>query len=61
MRAGAAAAARRARRSMIVVVQFPDVVLGVQFKSQLGDKLELRLEEIDVIFFVVHQFLEQVA
>jgi hypothetical protein len=37
------------------------MVLGIELEAELGDKIELRLQEIDVTLFVVHQLLEQIA
>jgi hypothetical protein len=47
------------RRSVLLVLaEFADVMLGVEFKPELGNKIELGFEKIDVLLFVVHQLLE---
>src|SRR5215475_4854737 len=33
---------------VLVVFQFADVVLGVELEAELGDQVELRLEEVDM-------------
>ncbi len=38
-----------------------DVLLGVEFKPDALDQIELGFEEVDVVFLVLHQPLEQVA
>ena len=38
-----------------------DMLLGVELKPDAADQVELGLEEIDVMFLVLHQLLEQVA
>ena len=43
------------------LLELADVVLGVELEAELGDQVELRFEEVDVLFLVVHQLLEQVA
>ena len=42
-------------------VELADMVLGVELKAKLGDEVELRFEEIDVVFFVRHKLFEQIA
>ena len=37
------------------------MILRVELKAELADEIELRFEEIDVVFLVRHQLLEQVA
>ena len=34
---------------------------GIELKTDFGDQIELGFEKIDVFFFVVHEFLEQVV
>jgi hypothetical protein len=46
------------RSVFLVLVEFADVMLGVELEPELGDQVELGFEEIDVLFLVVHQFLE---
>src|SRR6266699_4454854 len=36
-------------------------MLGIELKAELSDEIELGLQEIDMLLFVVHQLLEQVA
>jgi len=36
-------------------------MLRMELNTELGDKVELRLEKIDGPFLVSHQFLEQIA
>ncbi len=55
------AAQRLRRASILVVVEFADVMLGVKFETELGDQIELRFEEVDMFFLVMHQFLEEIA
>src|SRR5438445_9026964 len=38
-----------------------DMLLGIQLKPDAVDQVELSLEEIDVIFLILHHALEQVA
>ena len=40
---------------MIVVAELADVMLGVEFDAQFGDQIKLSLEEVDMMFLVVHQ------
>jgi hypothetical protein len=37
------------------------MVLGVELKPELGDEVELGLQEIDMVLLVVHQLLEEVT
>jgi hypothetical protein len=37
------------------------MMLRVELKAEPADEIELRFEEIDVVFLVRHQLLEQVA
>jgi len=37
------------------------MLLGVELEADAADQVELGLEEIDVVFLVLHQLLEQVA
>ena len=46
---------------MSAFVRLADMVLRIELEAELGDKIELRLQEVDVTLFVVHQRLEQVA
>src|SRR5262249_53440974 len=48
-------------RSAAAVVELADVMLGIELEAELAHQIELRLEEVDVLFLVVHQLLEQVA
>src|SRR5207302_1668054 len=47
--------------SLLTILQFANVMLGIKLKPKLGDKVELRLEKIDVALFVLHQRFEQVS
>src|SRR5580704_10152241 len=44
-----------------MLFELADMVLGIELEPELGDKVELGLEKIDVLFLVMHQLLEQVA
>src|SRR3974390_317072 len=44
-----------------VLFQLSDMVLGVKLKAELGDQIELGLQKVDVLLFIVHQLFEQVA
>src|SRR6185312_15445104 len=44
-----------------VLVELADVMLGIELKAELGDEIELGFEEVDVVFFVLHQRLKQIA
>src|SRR6202044_3788274 len=46
---------------VIVFADLADVMLGVELGAELGDQIKLGLEKIDVMLFVAHQLLEQVA
>ena len=37
------------------------MLLGVELKADAADQVELGFEEIDMMFLVLHQLLEQVA
>src|SRR5215207_6899202 len=52
---------KKAQRASLLVVEFANVMLGVKLDPQLGDQIELGFEEVDVVFLVLHQLLEQVA
>ena len=52
----------RAKSSHSVpVLQPADVLLGVEFEPDALDQVKLGLEEIDVMFLILHQLFEQVA
>src|SRR5436190_5180693 len=38
-----------------------DMVLSVELETELGDQIELGLQEIDVLLLIMHQLLEQIA
>ena len=46
---------------LAALFELADVMLRIKLDAKLGDEIELLLEEIDVLFLVVHQLLEQVA
>src|ERR1700720_624990 len=58
-------AARRGRKtsalSVFALAHLADMMLRVELKPEPADEIELRFEEIDVVFLVRHQLLEQVA
>jgi len=58
-------ASRRGRKtsalSVVTLAHLADTILRVELKAELADEIELRFEEIDVVFLVRHQLLEQVA
>src|ERR1700730_16390012 len=58
-------AARRGRKtsalSVFALAHLADMMLRVELKAEPADEIELRFEEIDVVFLVRHQLLEQVA
>ena len=58
-------AARRGRKtsalSVVALAHLADMILRVELKAEPADEIELRFEEIDVVFLVRHQLLEQVA
>src|ERR1700675_1890383 len=58
-------AARRGRKtsalSVFALARLADMMLRVELKAEPADEIELRFEEIDVVFLVRHQLLEQVA
>src|SRR5260221_8195297 len=39
----------------------PDIMLGVKLKTEAGDELKLRFEEVDVLFLIAHQLFEKVS
>src|SRR5215469_18279513 len=47
-----------ARPERSVIVRLADVVLCIQLKSKLADEVELRLQQVDMFLFIVHQLLE---
>src|SRR6266478_5561829 len=47
--------------SVFALAHLADMTLRVELKAEPADKIELRFEEIDVVFLVRHQLLEQVA
>src|SRR5260370_36017968 len=47
--------------SVVALAHLADMILRVELKAELVDEIELRFEEIDVVFLVRHQLLEQVA
>jgi hypothetical protein len=51
----------RRERSVLFGLQPSDMLLGVKLEPDPVDQIKLRLEEIDVVFLVPHQVLEQVA
>src|ERR1017187_3238540 len=57
--------ARRGRKtsalSVFALAHLADMMLRVELKAEPADEIELRFEEIDVVFLVRHQLLEQVA
>ena|SRR5271156_1738703 len=57
-------AARRGRKTSalsVFALAHLDMILRVELKAELADEIELRFEEIDVVFLVRHQLLGQVA
>ena len=58
-------AAHRGRKtsalSVFALAHLADMMLRVELKPEPADEIELRFEEIDVVFLVRHQLLEQVA
>src|SRR6202158_3122153 len=58
-------AARRGRKtsalSVFALAHLADMMLRVELKAEPADEIELRFEEIDVVFLAPHQLLEQVA
>jgi hypothetical protein len=60
--AGIGPSAAKARRDQSSpFVHLADMTLSIEFKAEPCDEVELGLEEIDVVFLVHHQLLEQVA
>src|SRR5689334_524190 len=50
------------RQSVVLgLADLADVMLRVELKAELGDEIELSLQEIDVVLLVGHDLLEQVA
>jgi hypothetical protein len=49
-----------ARSVFAVLAHLADMMLRVELEAELGDKIELGFEEIDVVLLVRHQLLEQV-
>src|SRR5258708_38472604 len=47
--------------SVFALAHLADMMLRVEFKAEPADEIELRFEEIDVVFLIRHQLLEQVA
>src|SRR5512132_2221636 len=43
------------------LAHFADVMLRVKLEAKLADEIDLGFEEIDVVFFIRHQLLEQIA
>ncbi len=43
------------------ILELADVMLRVEFDAELLHEVELRLKEVDVAFFVLHQVLEEIA
>ena len=43
---------------MSFLFQLADVMLRVEFKAEPANKIELRLEKVDVALFVCHQLFE---
>ena len=44
-----------------LIVKLADVILRVELDAELIHEVELRFEEVDVSFLVVHQLLEHIA
>src|ERR1044071_6606579 len=59
--AAAASYAPHTPNLLFPIFQFADVILRVKLEAELGDEIELGLEEVDVALLVRHQFLEQIA
>jgi hypothetical protein len=47
--------------SVFALAHLADMMLRVELKAEPADEIELRFEEIDVVFLIPHQLLEQVA
>src|ERR1700686_3939812 len=45
----------------LTLVELANMMLGVELKAELGDEVDLGFKEIDVMFLVVHQLLEEFA
>ena len=41
----------------LTLVELSDMMLGVELKAKLGDKVDLGFKEIDMMLLVVHQLL----
>jgi hypothetical protein len=48
-------------QSPLSLVELANMMLGVEFKAELGDEVDLGFKEIDMMFLVVHQLLEEAA
>ena len=46
---------------LVIALEAADVFLSVKLDANSFDQIELGFEEIDVVFLVRHQLLEQVA
>src|SRR5947209_4452267 len=44
-----------------LALQPADVLLGVEIESDALDQMQLSFEEVDVVFLILHQALEQIA
>src|SRR5437870_3091292 len=44
----------------VIVLELSDVMLRIELEAELGDEVELGLQEIDVVFLVRHQLLEEI-
>jgi len=49
------------RPRSLILVGLADVMLRIELEAELGHEIELRLQEIDVVFLVGHQLFEQIA
>src|SRR5581483_7954626 len=47
--------------SILPALEPADMLLGVEFEPDPADQVDLGFEEVDVVFLVLHQLLEQVA
>jgi hypothetical protein len=43
----------------LTLVDLANMMLGVELKAELGDEVDLGFKEIDLIFLVAHQLLEE--
>jgi len=48
-------------QSSSIIVQFADVMLGVELEAKLVYKVQLAFENVDALFTLMHQFLEKIA